>query len=214
MNQEAMEALRYFSDGTEHPDSFVLLEGAGRVMLSAPHAVLQTREGCIKQAERYTGMLCLLLNRHYRIPCIYKSRNLGDDANYDPQSPYRDALSDYIRAHEIRCVLDLHQLSPKRPMALCIGTGRGAHLNGLEEAVTCVRNAFERFDLTPVTLDDPFSASMRYTVSACVARAGTPALQLELNSALLMEDSASERFSDVFAALKASIDAIEALFDK
>ncbi len=211
MNQEAMELLEYFFDMVEHPESFVLLEGKGRVMLSAPHAVLQTREGRLKQAERYTGMLCLLLNRHERVPCIYKSRNMDDDANYDPWSPYRDALCGYLQSHEIRCVLDLHQLSPNRPMALCIGTGQGAHLNGLAEAVSCVRNAFECFGLSPVTLDDPFSASRPYTVSAVVARMGIPSLLLELNSALLMEDSARERFSDVYAALRAAIDAIEAL---
>lgn len=211
MNQEALEALVYFSDAGERPDSFVLLEGTGRVMLSAPHAVLQTREGRLKQAERYTGMLCLLLNRHAHIPCIYKTRNMGDDANYDPESPYRDALCDFVHTHGIRCVLDLHQLSPSRPMALCIGTGNGAHLNGLAGAVGCVSRAFERRGLAPVTLDDPFSASMPYTVSAAVARTGTPALQLELNSALLMEDSDGERFSDVLDALKESVYAIEAL---
>ena len=62
MDGEALEALRYFSDET-HAQSFVTLAGRGPVLMSAPHAVLQTRSGRIKAAERYTGMLCLLLNR-------------------------------------------------------------------------------------------------------------------------------------------------------
>ena len=91
---EVERALAYFTD-PHHLSSFELLPGAGRVLLSAPHAVLQTRGGRIKQAERYTGMLCRLLNAHAGCPCIYKSRHLGDDANYDSVSDYRDALCAY-----------------------------------------------------------------------------------------------------------------------
>lgn len=200
MNGEALEALRYFSDGT-HPQSFVTLAGRGPVLVSAPHAVLQTRNGRLKDAERYTGMLCLLLNRRHGLPCIYKSRHLSDDANHDPQSPYRDEVRRLIREEGIRLVLDLHQLSPGRPMALCIGTGRGAHLSDFAQAPQVVREAFSRRGLSPVTLDDPFSAAAPHTVSAAAAEAGAAALQLEINSALLMEDSPGERFADVLEAL-------------
>lgn len=211
MDPEALTALTYFSR-TDHPQSFVLLPGSGQVMLSAPHAVLQTRDGNIKQAERYTGMLAMLLNRHMGTACIYKTRNMNDDANYDPHSPYRDALCDYVRQHGVRCVLDLHQLSPLRPMALCIGTGRGANLNGGKEAVICVANAFRRHGVAPVTIDDPFAAAAPVTVSATIARLGITALQLELNSALLMENTPTERFGDVLCALSESVSMLETLF--
>lgn len=210
MNGEALEALRYFSDPA-HPESFVTLPGRGAVLLSAPHAVLQTRNGRLKDAERYTGMLCLLLNRRYGVPCIYKSRHLEDDANHDPRSPYRDEVSRLIREGGVRCVLDLHQLSPGRPMALCIGTGRGAHLSGFAQAPQVVREAFSRRGLSPVTLDDPFSAAAPHTVSAAAAEAGAAALQLEINSALLMEDSPAERFGDVLAALAEAVEGLGAM---
>ena len=127
MDGEALEALRYFSDAT-HPQSFVTLAGRGPVLVSAPHAVLQTRSGRLKAAERYTGMLCLMLNRRHDVPGIYKARHLMDDANHDPSSPYRNEVCRLIREGGIRCVLDLHQLRPDRSMALCIGTGRGRHV--------------------------------------------------------------------------------------
>ena len=200
MDGEALEALRYFSDAT-HPQSFVTLAGRGPVLVSAPHAVLQTRSGRLKAAERYTGMLCLMLNRRHDVPGIYKSRHLMDDANHDPSSPYRNEVCRLIREGGISCVLDLHQLSPGRPMALCIGTGRGAHLSGFAQAPQVVREAFSRRGLSPVTLDDPFSAAAPHTVSAAAAEAGAAALQLEINSALLMEDSPGERFADVLEAL-------------
>ena len=201
MDGEALEALRYFSDET-HPQSFVTLAGRGPVLLSAPHAVLQTRSGRLKAAERYTGMLCLLLNRRYDVPCIYKSRHLMDDANHDPASPYRDEVCRLIREEGVRFVLDLHQLRPDRAMALCIGTGWGRHLHAFSNAPDVVRGAFARRGFLPVTLDDPFSAA---------ARAGAGAMQLEINSALLMEDSPGERFGDVLAALAEAVDGLSAM---
>ena len=156
-------------------------------------------------------MLCLLLNRRYGVPCIYKARHLEDDANHDPRSPYRDEVSRLIREGGVRCVLDLHQLRPDRPMALCIGTGWGRHLHGLSDAPDLVREAFARRGLSPVTLDDPFPAAAAHTVSATAARAGAAAMQLEINSALLMEDSPAERFSDVLAALAEVVEGLGAM---
>ena len=208
MDGEALEALRYFSDAT-HPQSFVTLAGRGPVLVSAPHAVLQTRSGRLKAAERYTGMLCLMLNRRHDVPGIYKARHLMDDANHDPSSPYRNEVCRLIREGGIRCVLDLHQLRPDRSMALCIGTGRGRHVRAFEGAPDVVRSAFMRRGLSPVTLDDPFSAAAAHTVSATAARMGAMAMQLEI--ALLMEDSPGERFGDVLAALAEAVDGLRAM---
>lgn len=208
-NPDIAKALAYFSD-YPHRRSFEIKNGRGKVMLSAPHAVLQTRDGQEKQAERYTGMLCLLMNRSIRCPCIYKTLNLNDDANHDPVSDYRDALCAYIKAHDIRCLLDLHQLSPQRPMAVCLCTGKGRNLIGDTNRLKRVEAAFVRHRLTPVTIDDPFDAASPNTVSATVARlCGVPAIQIELNSRLLIEDQPCERFGDVMAALEEAVNALE-----
>lgn len=208
MQQDVRDALRYFSVH-DHPDSFEYLSGKGSVLFSAPHAVLQTRNGQIKQAERYTGMLCRLLNQRYGFPCIYKSRHMKDDANHDVQSPYRDEIARLIREEGIRCVLDLHQLSPVRPMALCIGTGYGKHLAGLMDAPEVIRRIFLSHALSPVTTDDPFAASAPHTVSASAASHGVTALQLEINTALLMENTQTERFEIVLSALKEAAEQLQ-----
>ena len=96
-------------------------------------------------------------------------------------------------------------------MALCIGTGRGRHVRAFEGAPDVVRSAFMRRGLSPVTLDDPFSAAAAHTVSATAARMGAMAMQLEINSALLMEDSPGERFGDVLAALAETVDGLRAM---
>jgi len=200
METDVREALCYFSVHN-HPDSFEYLPGKGSVLFSAPHAVLQTRNGHIKQAERYTGMLCRLLNLRYGLPCIYKSRHMADDANHDAVSPYRDEVCRLIRQEGFSYVLDLHQLSPARPMALCIGTGRGKHIASAPDAADLIRRIFKRQGIGPVTMDDPFSASAPYTVSASAAACGAAALQLEINTSLLLENTPAERFESVLTAL-------------
>ena len=80
-----------------------------------------------------------------------------------------------------------------------------------EGAPDVVRSAFMRRGLSPVTLDDPFSAAAAHTVSATAARMGAMAMQLEINSALLMEDSPGERFGDVLAALAEAVDGLRAM---
>ena len=74
-----------------------------------------------------------------------------------------------------------------------------------------MREAFARRGLSPITLDDPFPAAAAHTVSATAARAGAAAMQLEINSALLMEDSPAERFGDVLAALAEAVEGLGAM---
>ena len=201
LEQQIERELAFFSD-EEHSASFELLLGVGRVMLSAPHAVLQTRHGAVKCAERFTGMLCRLVHRETGCPVIYKTRHLLDDANHDEHSDYRDALCQYIRQSGVKLLLDLHQLAPERPMALCICTGLGEHLLGQKALVETIRAAFLSRGLGPVTVDDPFTARSAHTVSRTVAtRCGVAAVQLELNTALLMKESDNYRFADVLYAL-------------
>lgn len=60
------------------------------VIISAPHAVAQTREGKTKNPEPYSGIIAKLLNKYYGYTILYKSKNCNDDANYDENSPYKD----------------------------------------------------------------------------------------------------------------------------
>lgn len=201
MEQQIDRELSYFTD-VEHIRSFELLDGKGQVLISAPHAVLQTRQGSIKCAERYTGMLCRLLHERLQCPVIYKTRHLNDDANHDAVSDYREELCRYIKAKHIRYVLDLHQLAPERPMQVCICTGKQRNLFGKLSLVEDIRAAFAQRLINQVTVDNPFDASAPHTVSSTVAnRCGIPAIQLELNTRLLMNEYHGHCFLHVLDAL-------------
>lgn len=199
--QQIDRALAYFTD-EEHFCSFELLSGKGGVMLSAPHAMLQTRNGSIKCAERFTGMLCRLMHERIGCPVIYKTRHLRDDANFDPVSDYRDALCRYIKAHNVRLVIDLHQMKPERPTDVCIGTGHGRNLLGDTALVPEFKQLFHRLGVKHISVDEPFAASEPNSVCATVAsRCNVPAVQLELNTRLLMSGYDESCFLRVLDAL-------------
>ncbi|MDD3920501.1 MAG: N-formylglutamate amidohydrolase [Eubacteriales bacterium] len=199
--QQIDHALAYFTD-EEHLCSYELLDGTGRMLISAPHAMLQTRNGSIKSAERFTGMLCRLMHDRIDCPVIYKTRHLRDDANHDPVSDYRDALCRYVKQHDIQFVLDLHQMKPERETDVCIGTGRGHNLMGHAALTHLIVEEFRSRGVKHITIDDPFPAVAPNTVAATVAsRCHIPAIQLELNTRLLMNGYDEYCFVKVLDAL-------------
>lgn len=199
--QQIDRALAYFTD-EEHCCSFELLDGKGSVMLSAPHAMLQTRNGSIKCAERFTGMLCRLIHERIGCPVIYKTRHLRDDANFDPVSDYRAALCRYVKAHNVQLVIDLHQMKPERSTDVCIGTGRGRNLLGHKELTHAFTECFRVLGIKHIAVDDPFDARGVNTVCATVAtQCNVPAVQLELSTRLLMSGYDESCFLRVLDAL-------------
>ena len=166
--------------------SFLLLPGEGRIAISAPHSVSQTRGGVKKHSEPQTGALAMMLHESTGCPVIVKTANFGDDANYDTVSPYRDALSFYVRDNGIRYVLDLHQLSPVRKTGVNVGTGNMKNVPDKDFFFTAVAS-FVKLKIGPLVVDVPFSASKPETVSSHIAReCGISGLQIEINSRLLM----------------------------
>ena len=208
--REKIEACRRFFE-REHPASFELLPGPGPVMISAPHSVGQIREGRPKAAEPGTGLLALLLHGD-GCPVIVKTRNLGDDANFDPVSPYREALCRYVRGHGVRFLLDLHQLSPGRAEMIDIGTGR--FVNGSRREADLLVRRLSRPLFQPLSVDGLFSGGGPNTVCSQTARdCRIPCLQLELNSRLFPgpKEAPGPAFFALWEALRGAVSDLAAL---
>ena len=187
--QQLDKALAFFTD-EDHKASFEILNGTGAVMFSAPHSVLQTRHGSNQAAERYSGILCKLLHDEYNYPVIYKTRHLGDDANHDSVSDFREALCRYINRNDIKFLIDLHQLKAEREMDVCVGTGFGKNIFGETELLDLVKNCFIPNGIKNITVDVPFAAENPNSVCSTIASCcEIPAIQLEINSNLLIQGS-------------------------
>ena len=203
---------KYFSEN--HENSYELLSGTGPVMISAPHSVEQTRNGSIKYAEPQTGALAKMLHEELGCPVIYKTGNKGDDANFDEESSYKNALIEYVKNNNILFVLDLHQLAPFRDVIIDIGTGKFNNIDKIEY-VNIVLKSFSARKLGTIQIDTPFDASFPFTVSSFVAKTcGISCLQIEMNSNTVYSGSDTAEIKKVFDALSEIIMLISKSFLK
>jgi hypothetical protein len=200
--------LRYFRSKLPRP-SFKLIGGGGSVMVSAPHAVEQLRDGRRKYAEPYTGVLARFLHDSTGCPVIFKTKNIKDDANHDEHSPYRDAIAQYVRENAIAYLIDLHQMSAERALGIDLGTGHGENIKADPQLLEETVNAFKAWGFEDITVEKHFPAVYPNTVSAATARdCGIACIQIEFNTKLLSNLYRGCRFSDALAALEDLIKAL------
>ena len=159
-------------------EGFTWLTALGRILVSAPHSVNHLRRGHLKTAEPYTGALAYAVWEAARQPAIVRTHGPAGDPNWDPGSPYKEAIRAAAGRGEIRCVLDLHGAARERRFDVALGTA-GIDLPWLDDVV----EVFDQAGLSRVAINHPrFNAAHPGTVTWFVGRElGLPALQIELN---------------------------------
>lgn len=186
--------------------SYVVEEGAGFVLLSAPHQVEHGREGTIKQAEPDTGRLARCLNERIGCPIIYRCGGSLEDPNYDEASAYRDRIVRFVEEKGIKVVLDLHEMAARHQSMVEIGTGHGRNIDDRDDLLAVVRRAFESHGIEPVTVDTVFPAAGFFRVSSDVARR-SPAccFQIEMNVRMFGFDACPSAFEAVCGSLEEAV---------
>lgn len=161
------------------------LPGNAPVIVTAPHASEQERDGKRKFAEPDTARIAAGLNHVVGAHAVIKPEGNLNDPNWDEKSDFRDTVVRIVNHHEIRFGIDLHQMSPDRPQDVIIGTAYGRNLLGHPEYADTLVSAFRLYGLNPV-VDEIFPAAGLRRVSSDVAkRAGVPYLQMEMNTRLV-----------------------------
>lgn len=119
---ETLFSSNQYDGGGETP--FFICEGIGSIMVSAPHAVNQFREGSVKWADRYTGGIAMHLHEITGCPIICASKFNNSDPNYDPigSNEYQDTLKDFVELNDIKFLIDLHGAAQSRGYAMEMGT--------------------------------------------------------------------------------------------
>ena len=193
-------------------EGFEILNGTKKIMISAPHAVEQTRDNKVKYAEQETGVIAKMLNK-LGYPTIYKTKNLNDDANYDLEHPYKQELLKFCHNNNILFVLDLHQLVDTREMDFCLGTGSEDNRNLLNHNnLALLTKQLAKDNGFTLEINNPYSASSVRTVSGFCSRNNIPAMQLEINSKLVSSYCNATQLDDVYNFVAKVCDLIEKEF--
>lgn len=163
---------------------FAFEESSSAVLVSAPHATAQMREGKMKFADAGTGALAISLNRLAKTPVIYTTRESPSDPNFYDDNAYKQKLKEVIENRKPKLVLDLHASHWYRPYDIDFGTMNGSSLMGREIwlrrlAENLGRAGFHDFS------EDYFAATTNQTVTKFVHKLGVPCIQLEINETWL-----------------------------
>ena len=217
---------RHKYNGSKKP-GFVIVPGTVPLIVSAPHAINQFREGQTKWADKYTGSLALLLHELTGCHLIYASGYTGGDPNYDSLeiNPYQKALIDYVKEHKIPVLIDLHGASSSRPYSVEMGTApirdndnnivgdENPSLKGHLFISKLLRFSFE-YALQRLGTDAPkdvwlntiFDAGSQNTVTKSVScNSETASIQLEINGQYRNPENPSLMLA-LIQGLKISID--------
>lgn len=167
--------------------SFQVLRGSVPILLSAPHHVMQVRELQAKPLDLGTGALVLRTQNLANTFAIVKTKCVGvvgktnDDANYEPNHPYKQQIVSLIKDHNIKAVLDIHSMKKSRTKMVNIGINGGKNIQNREDILALIVAEFELHGFL-VFVDNPFYAPQNTVSGEVSEKTNTFCLQIEINS--------------------------------
>ena len=179
------------------------------VLLSAPHAVKQIRNGNIKAHEFYTGAIVECLAKKLGCAYITKQYLIENFTNDDPNSDnaccsYKTAVAQFLQDHKIKLFVDIHGLSSKRDSIIDIETDGGKNINDTACVLTLKKCIENKFGANTASVDKYFHASPENVMSKWVhTNFYISALELEINGAYRwFEGDTEEQSLDLFLCLE------------
>lgn len=164
-------------------NSFEVINGKEKIILSAPHSVKHIREKSVRPRETKTGTIVRVLSKKYNTYGIYKiSKNCNNDANWDKKCEYKEYIKSKVKKEKIKALIDFHGMAAHREQDICIGINEGENIYGNYDIVNYMIDIFHKYGFKNVTVDKPFNARYEYCVSNFIAKeCKIPTFQIEIN---------------------------------
>lgn len=177
--------------------NFETHEGSVPVLVSAPHAVKQLRNGRMKLQDGMTGGIVEYLAERFKLYRITRIWSANDDPNFaddERSAAYREEVARIIETAGIEWVFDIHGCRDEHGFDMDIGINNGGNLAcGREEIEELVD--FWRDEGLDVRIDERFRAARLNVVSNYAhRRTGVNCLQVELAGSVRKGNEKMERF--------------------
>lgn len=168
-------------------------------LLSAPHATAHTHHDDpdrIKSADLYTDLIVKALTLSTGCGGIWTAGEWKGNANADPleRCYYKQRLLELVDKVPYNTVFDIHGMSDRYGVDICIGTGGDKESDLLSETVKIL----SKYNLS-YSINVPFAAKRAGTVTQSVLKVGKNVLQLEISASTRNPTSAKSPL--LFAAL-------------
>lgn len=185
-------------------DHFVYELGEHNILFSMPHAVNHVRLGKLKYAEPGTVALGLILARNLNANYIIRTKNVGDDPNFDEVSEYREKIKYLLSVKGIKYLIDIHGLKKSRECDINLGIHLGQNIKTDVNLYERLETSLKQAGFNVVT-DNPFMGGAN-TISGYFSQCfNIWTIQLEVNSKITNE-------SKYINQLKCLIDVITRVF--
>ena len=144
-----------YLENLDFDSDYITLKGKNKILLSAPHTMMQEREdGTIKLSEPYTKAISLYLNRHSDTYSMVKIKDTKIESNIDNHDEYNVELRRLIKENNIDIVIDLHGAAKQRNFDVEFGT-----LNNLSADYTTLKElekCFKENGINNIVYNNPF----------------------------------------------------------
>lgn len=145
------------------------------ILLSAPHAVIHSRDGESKLPDRGTGGLALALNEIAGVSCIVETSGIGDPA-WDDSHDFKSQ----ILFSPPKLIIDLHGMKDEQPTEVDVGLGISPSETEMLMANFLIRRCKSN-DIN-ATLGKRFKAIKSTTVTSWAQSIGIHAIQVEIGA--------------------------------
>ena len=215
-------AVTHKQPPTNGQSPFVHEAGRLPILLSAPHGTAHWRNGRVKAEEGFTSALARLAAAETGAHVLYTQFMTHRDPNHDSDAPYKQFLSQIVRQHDIRFVLDLHGMSDRHRFGLALGTMNGRscprhesliiqtlEAHGFRQAAKAKVGRFDRlrWDRFVVNHSRFTGGIFNHTVTKFVVEElGVAAAQIELCSSLRVVKSVTTDGRLVFVGNEAGVE--------
>lgn len=147
-------------------NNFKIINGSIPIILSAPHAVKQNRNGIIKEEDKLTGAIVEYLCTKTGANGIIRTCNWNDDPNYENKGnalKYKETILQLIKDKNIKLLIDIHGCNNKHGFDIEFGVSNGENINYDNTYLEIFEQNFSK--IGKVVIDKEFLAKSEGTVS-------------------------------------------------
>lgn len=191
---------QYNGISTEN-NNFKIIDGTIPIVLSAPHAVKQNRDGNIKAEDRLTGAIVEWLCMKTGANGIIRTYNCNDDPNYENKGKslkYKEKILELIKDRNIKLLVDIHGCTDKHGFDIELGISHGENINYDNTYLEIFKQNFSK--MGKVVIDKKFMAESEKNISKFINRnSKIQCIQIEISKKFRKEQLIEmlEIFEDV-----------------
>lgn len=147
-------------------NNFKIINGTIPIILSAPHAVKQYRDGNIKPEDKLTGAIVEWLCMKTGANGIIRTSNCNDDPNYENSGKslkYKEAILKLIKDKNIKLLVDIHGCNDRHGFDIELGISHGENINYDNTYLEIFKQNFSK--IGKVVIDKKFMAESKENIS-------------------------------------------------